>query len=158
MSYSTSSKRFTLDFAKKAILGTKASYDKAGKGYGPIYDELVALLTAHPDFACVVKEPKEPAKPKRTYKGMDIPFMRDYLSAVGNDSTLKTIDALIANAKEEKLSSYPDVKREFFGACPEFDYAVAKKIVSEYRHAKTVAAAMKASATNTADLAPAANF
>ena len=32
--------RFTINFIKKQIIGTKASFDKASKGSGPIYEEL----------------------------------------------------------------------------------------------------------------------
>ena len=44
MTTNSSSVRFTLNFVAKTIVGTKASFTKAGKGFGPAYDELVALM------------------------------------------------------------------------------------------------------------------
>ena len=52
----TNAVRFTINFIEKQIIGTKASFDKASKGFGPIYEELAAkaanhLLCGHPSFA-----------------------------------------------------------------------------------------------------------
>ena len=138
MSNNSSSVRFTYDFANSTIVGTKASFDKAGKGYGPIYEELAEKLAKHPSFTCVVKAPKQPAKPKRTYKGMDIPFMRDYLLAVDDSITLKTMDDVIAFAEKTGGSKYPLAKRVLFDAYDCFDYVEAKRVVDEYRHQLTL--------------------
>lgn len=43
--------RFTIDFFKQTITGTKASFAKAGKGFGPEYEELTAKMAAHPTFS-----------------------------------------------------------------------------------------------------------
>ena len=48
--------RFIIDFAKKQIIGTKASFNKAGKGEGEIYTELATKMAAHPDFKLEIKE------------------------------------------------------------------------------------------------------
>ena len=71
--------RFTLNFFDKTITGTKASFNKANKGFGPEYEELTAKMAAHPDFELRVKEQKvKTTKSKRTYEGMDYKFMEDY--------------------------------------------------------------------------------
>ena len=150
MANRNSSVRFHLNFADKQIVGTKASYDKAGKGYGPIYDELVALMAKHPDFACVVVAPKEPAKPKQTYKGMDIAFMRDFLMANDDSTTLKRLDDVVAYAKATGKSKYPLAKRVFFAVYDCFDYVDAKRMVDEYRHQRTLANAKAMAEKNTA--------
>ena len=134
MSNKSSSVRFTLNFANNTIVGTKASFDKAGKGYGPIYEELAEKLAKHPTFTCVVKVPKQPAKPKRTYKGMDIPFIVDFLTAIGDSSTLQMVNDVVAFADKQNASKYPSVKRVLFDEYPNFDYADAKHKVSDYRH------------------------
>ncbi len=130
----TNSVRFTYDFANKTIVGTKASFDKAGKGYGPVYDELADKMAKHPTFTCVVKAPQKPAKPKQTYRGMDIPFMRDYLLALGDNITLKTMDDVIAFAEKNGGSKYPLAKRVLFDAYECFDYVEAKRVVDDYRY------------------------
>ena len=71
-----SSIRFTLDVFNKTISGTKASFDKASKGFGPIYEELAEKVAKHPTFALIVKEQKKhTTKAKRTYNGMDFDFI-----------------------------------------------------------------------------------
>ena len=72
--------RFTINFIKKQIIGTKASFDKASKGSGPIYEELAEKVAKHPDFALIVKEQKKhTTKAKKTYYGMDFDFMEPYI-------------------------------------------------------------------------------
>ena len=72
--------RFTIDFITKTITGTKASFNKAGKGFGAEYEELAAKLAAHPDFTLIVKEQKHKStKAKRTYEGLDFDFMEAYI-------------------------------------------------------------------------------
>ena len=72
-SSSKSAVRFTLNFFDKTITGTKASFNKANKGFGPEYEELTSKMAAHPDFTLVVKEQKtKTTKAKRTYEGMDV--------------------------------------------------------------------------------------
>lgn len=134
MSNRTTSVRFTLNFPGKTIVGTQASFDMAGKGTGAVYNELIALMAKHPDFGFEVKKTKQPTKTKQTYKGMDIPFIRDFLLATGDTATLKIIDDTIAFAKKEGISAYPHAKHKFFEVYEHFDYAVAKKRVKAYRN------------------------
>ena len=139
MSNTNSSVRFTLNFANKTIVGTKASYTKAGKGFGSVYDELAALMAKHPDFSFEIKEPKKPAKPKQTYKGMNVKFMLDYASAVGEARFRTDMEAVRDFTKKSDGSVYPIIKRMFLEHyAPEenkrFAYAMAKKIVRDYRY------------------------
>ena len=53
---SKSAVRFTLNFFDKTITGTKASFNKANKGFGPEYEELTSKMAAHPDFTLVADE------------------------------------------------------------------------------------------------------
>ena len=131
--------RFHINFASKAIVGSKASFDKAGKGHGEVYDELVALMAKHPDYVCVVKEQKKPARGKQTYKGLNVKFMLDYASAVGEASFRADMEAVRDFAKNAGKSVYPLVKRMFMehyapAADVRFAYNAAKAIVSKYRY------------------------
>ena len=77
--------RFTVDFINQKIIGTKASFDKASKGFGPIYEELADKVDKHPDFKLLVKEQKKhTTKAKKTYNGMDFAFMKAYISTRKN--------------------------------------------------------------------------
>ncbi len=134
MTNNSSSVRFTLCFADKTIVGTKASFAKASKGFGPVYDELVALMAKHPTYRCVEKAPKKPAKPKRTYEGMDITFIKDFFHAIGMEDDAAALDKALAYAEANRISKYPLAKRMLFDVCPDFDYASAKEEVAEYRY------------------------
>ena len=66
----TSTERFTIDFISKKIIGTQASFNKASKGTGEIYEELASKIARHPNFAVAVKEQKKHiTKVKRTPAG-----------------------------------------------------------------------------------------
>ena len=141
----TNTTRFTVDFIGKKISGTKASFDKAGKGNGPIYDELTALTAKHPNFELVIKEQtKRIVKEKETYKGMDCDFMRDYLSAESMTEALRTFKQVEAFADNTKRSKYPLLKKFFLKQFADndgnnsFDFAKAKKIVADYRYNLTL--------------------
>ena len=88
--------RFTVDFINKKIIGTKASFDKASKGFGPIYEELAEKVANHPTFVLTVKEQKKhTTKAKRTYNGMDFDFMEAYIETrVNADQLMKEYKAV----------------------------------------------------------------
>lgn len=134
-----SSVRFTLNFAERTIVGTKASFAKASKGFGPVYDELAALMAKHPTYRCEEKAPKKPAKTKRTYEGMDIPFIQDFFHALGLEDELDALEKALAYAETNRISKYPLAKRMLFDVCPDFDYATAKQEVAEYRYQRALA-------------------
>lgn len=127
----TASVRFTFNFVAKTIVGTKASFDKASKGVGPIYEELAHKMAQHPDFTIEVKKP---AKDKRTYAGMDVDFIKDFFAAIGLVEELDNLNKALAFAEKNKMSKYPLAKRMLFDAVPEFNYVSAKGEVAEYRH------------------------
>ncbi len=172
MTTNSSSVRFTLNFADKTIVGTKASFAKASKGFGPIYDELAELMAKHPTYTVEVKEPKKPAKDKQTYKGMNVRFMLDYANAVGQPEFCSKMEKVRDFVKGNDGSVYPTVKRMFLEHfAPEanrrFAYNAAKVIVSNYRYKGIITAATEhtepipandAAEGNTEALAAVANF
>ena len=139
----TNTTRFTVDFINKKISGTKASFDKAGKGNGPIYDELAALTANHPNFELVIVEQKKKIvkeTKKATYNGMTIDFMRDYLMMNGKTKELKTLNQVIAFAENSNRSKYPLAKKYFLKQFPKdsddkyiFDFDKAMEAVEAYR-------------------------
>ena len=140
----TNAVRFTVNFITKEIIGTKASFDKASKGFGPIYEELADKVAKHPDFALVVKEQKKhTTKAKRTYNGMDFDFMEAYIETRANaDQLMKEYKAVKKMAKDSGMSVYPFTKNWFLGefnADKEgFDMDEAKKEIAAYRMTKAV--------------------
>ena len=151
--------RFTINFADKAITGTKASFTKASKGTGEAYEELAAKIARHPDFELVVKESKKHTnKAKRTYNGLNFPFMEAYISIQRNAAQImREYKAVKKMAEESGISIYPFTKKWFLGEFdPDglgFDMENAKQEISNYRIAKAVLTATPASAEENDDQA-----
>ena len=156
MNTTTSSVRFTLDFFKKTITGTKASFNKANKGFGPEYDELTAKMAAHPDFTLVVKEQKtKTTKSKRTYEGMDYKFMEAYIATFEDETMVKAYEAVKQMAKDCGTKAYPLVKKWFLSKFSDmeggFDMEAAKKDIADYRIAKAQASIQEVVSAAAAD-------
>ena len=133
MNNNSSSVRFTLVFADKTIVGTKASFTKAGKGFGPEYEELAEKMAKHPNFALVVKEPKKASKKvKKTYNGLTFRLMERYIRIQSNKAVLmEEYNAIKAFAKEDGHSIYPLTKQWFLGTFKDFDVDKAKKAIAD---------------------------
>ena len=130
--YSTNP-RFTVNFFNRSIVGTKASFDKAGKGYGEIYDELMRLISAHPDYAMEVKEQKKhTAKPKKTYAGLTIPLIRDYIELQKNADDLLREFINVRDLGEARNAKYPTVKKWFCDTFKNITVDEVKKAVNDH--------------------------
>ena len=145
---SNSNVRFTLDFFKKTITGTKASFNKANKGFGPEYEELTAKMAAHPDFELRVKEQKtKTTKAKRTYEGMDYKFMEDYIATFEDASLMKKYEAVKKMADDCGTKAYPLTKKWFLGKFSDmeggFNMDEAKKDIADFRIAKAQASILE---------------
>ena len=155
-SSSKSAVRFTLNFFEKTITGTKASFNKANKGFGPEYEELTSKMAAHPDFTLEVKEQKtKTTKAKRSYEGMDYKFMEDYIATFENASSLiEKYKAVKKMADDCGTKVYPLTKKWFldtFGSKEEgFDMDAAKERISNFRIAQAEKKAAAALAVLTA--------
>ena len=153
---SKSAVRFTIDFFKKTITGTKASFDKASKGFGTEYEELTAKMAAHPDFTLVIKEQKHKAtKAKRTYVGMDYKFMEDYIATFEDETMVKAYEAVKKMAEDCGTKAYPLVKKWFLSKFSDmeggFDMEAAKKDIADYRIAKAQASIQEVVSAAAAD-------
>ena len=140
--------RFTIDFFNKKIIGTKASFNKASKGFGPEYEELAAKMAAHPDFTLVAKEQKhKTTKAKRTYEGMDYKFMEDYIATFEDETMVKAYEAVKKMAEDCGTKAYPLVKKWFLAKFSDmegvFDMDAAKKDIADYRIAKAQASILE---------------
>ena len=143
-----SSVRFTINFINKTITGTKASFNKAGKGFGPEYEELASKMAAHPDFTLEVKEQKHKAtKAKRTYNGLDFPFMEAYIATFEDETMVKAYEAVKKMAEDCGTKAYPLVKKWFLAKFSDmegvFDMDAAKKDIADFRIAKAQASILE---------------
>ena len=141
---------FTVDFFNKTISGTKTSFNKASKGNGPAYEELTNLISRHPNFELVVKEPKKQStKAKRTYNGMDFDFMEAYIETrVNAEQIMAEYKAVKKMAEDSGISVYPFTKKWFLGEFDSdkqgFNMEQAKEEIANHRIAKAVLTATPA--------------
>ena len=139
MNTTKSNVRFTINFFEQTITGTKASFNKAGKGFGDEYEELAAKIAAHPGFELVVKEQKHKStKAKRTYDGLDFDFMEAYIEMQNDAQKLKSeYESVKQMAVNCGTSKYPLTKKWFlakFGTEDQpFDMEQARKEIADYR-------------------------
>ena len=149
--------RFTIDFFDQKIIGTKASFNKAAKGFGSEYEELAAKMAAHPDFELVVKEQKHKSiKAKRTYEGLDFPFMEAYILTQSDSNALMAeYKSVKAMAKSCASNVYALTKKWFlktFGTKENpFDMDEAQEAIYTYRIQKAeqnAAATLSAESSN----------
>lgn len=161
MNTNKTSARFTIDFINRKIVGTKASFDKASKGEGAIYEELASKIAKHPDFTLKVKEQKKHiTRAKRVYDGMDFTFMEAYIETRNNaEQIMKEYKAVKQMAKNSGTSVYPFTKKWFLGEFDSnnqgFDMDEAKKEIADYRIAKAVLTTTTTEENTTNDLAQA---
>lgn len=136
---SSANVRFALDFFHKKIIGTKASFNKASKGFGPEYEELAAKMAAHPDFELLVKEQKtKSTKAKKTYDGLDFKFMEDFISTLdAAKEMMAKYNAVKKMAKDCGTKVYPLTKKWFLDtfstANHPFDMDEAREAINIYR-------------------------
>ena len=158
---SKSAVRFTIDFFNKTITGTKASFDKAGKGFGAEYEELTAKMAAHPEFTLVIKEQKhKTTKAKRTYDGLDFSFMEAYIGTLDNaKDMMDEYKAVKKMAEKHEAKVYPLTKKWFldnFGSKEDgFDMAAAKERITNFRLAQAAEMAAKSLSVMAAETADA---
>ena len=126
--------RFIVDFLNKKIIGTKASFDKASKGYGEIYEELASKVAAHPEFVLDVKEQKHRSnKKKETYPGLNYNFIEAYINTRSNaEYLMREYQSVKEFAEASSRSAYPIVKKWFLGEFESFDMDKAKNAIAEH--------------------------
>ena len=146
----TISERFIIDFINKKIIGTKASFDKASKGAGAIYEELATKVAKHPAFELVIKEQKKRInKPKKTYDGLTFKFMEQYI-AIKDDAerVMRVYEAVKNTSKSMKMGVYPTTKKWFLNKYKGFDMATAKAEITEVAMRKATERALSVNHEN----------
>lgn len=126
--------RFVINFIDKTITGTKASFDKAGKGEGEIYIELADKMAAYPKYKLVIKEQKKRStKTKQTYDGLNFDLMEKFIKIQDDSETLlRAYNGAKMMADKVGTSKYPFVKKWFLGQFKDFDVAEAKEAISNH--------------------------
>ena len=110
----TKKTRFTIDFVNHSIKGTKASFDAAGKGQGPVYEELLEKVNNHPDYKLetIVLE-KHKKGPKVSYEGLTKEFIKDYVHYLMDPDIEKEMKLNIEFFNKTNGKVFPKLKKWF---------------------------------------------
>lgn len=127
---------FVFDYPNRAIVGSKTSIRKAGVPGSKEQAALLKLMRKEPGFAVVEKEYRANAN-KRTYEGLNLEFIKRYLSIQPNaEHLVDEYDAVVKTAVDTNRKVYPFVKKWFldnFGTQDSpFNMAVAKEAIEKY--------------------------
>lgn len=110
---------FTYNFVEKTIIGSKSSINKANKGMNPEYNELTAMLSAHPDFT-VKEKTIEKKEGKKTYSNLTFKRMKDYISLQTNSKAKLIEFEAIMTVASVKGAKYPLTKKWFLATYTEY--------------------------------------
>ncbi len=91
---------FTTNHFTRTIEGSKRAFDRAGKRIDPEYTELLAHMNDNPTYKLEIKENTK----KKTYSGLTIPFIENYI---------KNLDDA-----ETQMKEYEEIKKVFEGNYP----------------------------------------
>lgn len=131
---------FVVDFAKKAIIGSKTAVNKAGRIGSKEYKMLMELLEKHPTFKVVAKEPNEK---KNTYDGLTYSVMKEHIKGLDNSEEMM---AEYEAVKKMANGKYPLVKKWFIDTFMKNKPVTVRKI--KQNNTKVRIARAKASAKN----------
>lgn len=130
-----------VDAINEKLLMTKKDYNAAKKGYGDAYEALCDKMTAHPSFTVdIIIRQTHIEGDKRTYKGLSIAFMSNYIAALGVDDDIKEFESAQKYAKNRKMKVFAFTKKWFLDKYATegkpFDMENAANVIFEYQ--KTV--------------------
>lgn len=112
---------FAINFAENTIVATKATLKKASIPNSPEYKALMKLMKQNPTFAVVEKEIRKP-EGKKTYKGLNAAFIRNYLSVQENADELTR-----QYEKALEFGKFSMARKWFLDTFKDFDMSAAKK-------------------------------
>ena len=122
----TSRSLFVFDHINHSIVGSKTSIKKASKFNSPEYKELAKLMAEHPDY-CIMEKEIHTNSSKRTYHGLTIKLMEDFISVQDNAEEMLSKFRTALSSSEAQGRKYTLTKKWFLRTYPGFDVAEAKK-------------------------------
>lgn len=131
---------FKVNFAENTIIASKTTLKKASVPNSPEYKELMKLMKQNPTFAVTEKVIKE-ATGKKTYKGLNDDFIKQYISIQENAKELNN-----QYAKATEMGKFPLVRQWFLNTFKGFNMDLAKAEIQKAMLEKIEAAVENAPA------------
>ena len=107
---------FAYDFTNRTIVATKATLKKASNPTTDEYKVLIKMIEGQPTFRVVEKTIKNSGN-KKTYKGLTLKMMMDYIS---NQKNSEELMAEFNEAQGDAKNKYPSSKQWFLNEFPNF--------------------------------------
>ena len=120
---------FAYDFTNRTIVATKATLKKASNPTTDEYTALIKMIEGQPTFRVVEKTIKNSGN-KKTYKGLTLKMMMDYISDQKNSEELM---AEFNEAQGDAKNKYPSAKQWFLNEFPNFTMKDGKNVVSKVK-------------------------
>lgn len=118
---------FAYDFTNRTIVATKATLKKASNPTTDEYTALIKMIEGQPTFRVVEKTIKNSGN-KKTYKGLTLKMMMDYIS---NQKNSEELMAEFNEAQGDAKNKYPSAKQWFLNEFPDFTMKNGKDAVSK---------------------------
>ena len=118
---------FAYDFTNHTIVATKATLKKASNPTTDEYTALIKMIEGQPTFRVVEKTIKN-SRNKKTYKGLTLKMMMDYIS---NQKNSEELMAEFNEAQGDAKNKYPSAKQWFLNEFPDFTMKNGKDTVSK---------------------------
>lgn len=123
---------FAYDFTNRTIVATKATLKKASNPTTDEYKTLIKMIEGQPTFRVVEKTIKNSGN-KKTYKGLTLKMMMDYIS---NQKNSEELMAEFNEAQGDAKNKYPSAKQWFLNEFPNFTMKDGKNVVSKVKLTK----------------------
>lgn len=123
---------FAYDFTNRTIVATKATLKKASNPTTDEYTALIKMIEGQPTFRVVEKTIKNSGN-KKTYKGLTLKMMMDYIS---NQKNSEELMAEFNEAQGDAKNKYPSAKQWFLNEFPDFTMKNGKKAASKAKIVK----------------------
>ena len=126
---STSATYFTFDHIGKRIVGSEFNFKKSGDDSTPQYEALMAAMERHPNYTLSAIPSKKKIEKKRSYEGLNMSLMEEYLNLVYEGELAEVARAKFAEMKakkEKKEMAFATIKSWFLELFPKFNVNKAK--------------------------------
>lgn len=93
---------FTFDHIGKRIVGSEFNFKKSGNDSTPQYEALMTAMDRHPNYTLSPIASKKKVEKKRSYEGLNMPLMEEYLNLVYEGELADVARAKFAEMKTKK--------------------------------------------------------
>jgi len=120
---------FTFDHIGKRIVGSEFNFKKSGDDSTPQYEALMTAMERHPNYTLSPIASKKKVEKKRSYEGLTMPLMEEYLNLVYEGELADVARAKFAEMKTKKQNkelAFATIKSWFLELFPKFNVNKAK--------------------------------